>query len=55
MLRLPIDEPGLLALELEVLRDQADRGERKDLGAVADLGPAVDDRRRADPAVGAEP
>ena len=49
------DQPRLLAAELQVLRDQADRRERKDLGAVADLGPAVDDRRRADPAVGADP
>ena len=41
-------QPRLLAPELQVLRHQPDRRERKDLGAVADLGPAVDDRRRAD-------
>ena len=51
MLRRPIDEPRLLALVLQVLRRQADRRERVDLGVVADLGPAVDDRRRADAAV----
>ena len=51
MLLLADDEPRLLAPELQVLRDEADRRERKDLGVVADLGPAVDDRRRADPAV----
>ena len=42
-------------LELQVLRDQADRRERKDLVAVADLGRPVDDRRGADAAVAAEP
>ena len=38
------DQARLLAAELEVLRDEADRREREDLGLVADLGPAVDDR-----------
>ena len=42
-------EPRFLAPEFQVLRHEADRRERIDLGAVADLGPAVDDRRRADP------
>ena len=44
-------QPRRLALELQVLRDEADRGEREDLGFVADVGPPVDDRRRADRAV----
>ena len=47
---LPDSEVGLLSPELEVLRDEADRRERKDLGFVADLGEPVDDRRRADAA-----
>ena len=50
----PDDQPGRLAAELEVLRDETDRREGKDLRAFADLGPAVDDRRRAHPAVGTE-
>ena len=47
-------QPGLLAAELQVLRNQADRRHREDLVGVADLGPAVDHRRRADPAVAAD-
>ena len=47
-------EPRLLAAELQVLRHLPNRRERVDLRVVADLGPAVDDRRRADPAVRAE-
>ena len=44
-------EARRLAAVLQVLRRQADRGEREDLGAVADRGVAVDHRRRADLAV----
>ena len=43
-----------LAAELEILRNQPDRGHREDLVGVADLGPAVDHRRRADAAVAAD-
>ena len=50
----PDEQPRLFALELEILRDEADRGEGKNLRAVADVGPAVDDRRRAHHAIGAE-
>ena len=32
------DDPRRLAAELQILRDQADRGHREDLVAVADLG-----------------
>ena len=47
-------EPRRLALVFQILRRQPDRGEREDLGAVADRGVAVDHRRRADPAVPAD-
>ena len=47
-------QAGRLPAELQVLRDQADRGERKDLVAVADLGVAVDHRGRADAAVASD-
>ena len=47
-------EARLLAAKLQVLRNQPDRRERVDLRIVADLGPAVDDRRGADPAVRAD-
>ena len=53
-LRSPIDEARRLAVILQILRDQADRGEREDLVAVADLGRAVDDRRGADAAVASD-
>ena len=36
-------EPRRFAAILQVLRDQADRGKREDLVAIADLSPAVDD------------
>src|SRR5205823_1572880 len=36
-------ELGTLAAEFQVLRNEADRGERMNLGALADFGPAVDD------------
>jgi hypothetical protein len=57
---LPEDVPGPdqqtrgFALELEILGHQADRRERKNLGAVADIRPPVDDRRRPDCAAGAD-
>ena len=44
-------EPRRLAFVLQVLRRQPDRGERIDLGLVADRRVAVDDGRRADAAV----
>ena len=47
-------ERRLLAAELQVLRDEPDRGKREDLVAVADLGPPVDDARGADAAVAAD-
>src|SRR5205823_1966140 len=47
-------QPRLLAPELQVLRDLADRRERIDLAVVADLGPSLDDARRADAAVPAD-
>ena len=48
---LPADrEPRPLALVLQVLRREPDRRHRKDLRLVADLGPPVDDDRRADAA-----
>ena len=37
-------EPRLLTAKLEVLRNLSDRGKRVNLGIVADLRPAVDDR-----------
>ncbi len=55
---LPEDIPGAdhqlgrLAAELQVLRHEPDRRERKNLGAFADLRPPVDDRRRAHLAAG---
>src|SRR5438093_6427725 len=47
-------QPRLLAAELEVLWGLADRRDRIDLAVVADLGPALDDARRADAAVPAD-
>ena len=44
-------QPGVLAVELEILRNLADRRERVDLAVVAELGSAVDHRRGADAAV----
>ena len=48
-------EVGLLAFELEVLRDEADRRERKDLGLVADVRIPVHHGRRANAASAAKP
>ncbi len=50
----PDHEPGGLALVLEILRREADRRERIDLGPIADLGPPVDHRRCADLAIRAD-
>jgi hypothetical protein len=47
------DELGRLALELQILRRQADRRERIDLRVVADRRPPVDDAGRPDRAVAA--
>ena len=44
----------LFAAELQVLRNEPDRGKRKNLVAVANLGPAVDDAGGADAAVAAD-
>ena len=44
-------QPRALAAVLQILWRQADRRHREDLRLVADLGPAVDDDRRADQAV----
>ena len=49
------DEARFFAAKLQVLRNEADRRERKHLSAVANLGPAVDDGRCPDGAVGADP
>ena len=51
MLRLPMTSRVSSPRNFRSCGIEADRRERIDLGAVADLGPAVDDRRRADPAV----
>src|SRR2546421_6543457 len=50
----PDDQTRFLAFELEILRRETDRGEWKNLRAVADVGPAVDNRRGAYDAIGAE-
>ena len=47
-------ERRLFAAELQVLRDQPDRGKREDLVAVTDLGPPVDDAGGADAAIAAD-
>ena len=49
------DQLGRLAVKLQILRDQPDRRERKDLVAVADFRRPLDDRRCADAAVAAKP
>ncbi len=49
------DQLGGLAAKLEILRDQANRHERKDLVSVAELRWSLHDRRRADPTVAAKP
>ena len=49
------DEPRRLARVLQVLRPQADRGQREHLVVVAELGVAVDHRRRADLAAPPDP
>ena len=42
------DEIGPLALELQILRNETNRGERKHPIVIADFRPPVDDRRGAD-------
>ena len=51
---LPDFEIGLFAPELEILRDEADRREREDLGLGANLGKPIDHSRCADAATLAE-
>ena len=48
------DEARGLAPVLEILRREPDRCERRDVGEIADLGPAVDYARRSDPAAAAD-
>src|SRR3954466_2084349 len=48
------DQPGGLAVKFQILRNQSNRGERKDLVAVTDVGGPLDDRGGADAAVATE-